>query len=131
MPPRLAGKVAIVTGSGSGIGQSIAERLAQEGADCVVDYRGGSDSPDQTIAKIQAAGGKAIPVQADVSSLTDTQNLVDQAYAQLGRCDILVNNAGIEKAQTSGTSPRRTTTPSSTSTSRAPSSSPRPSSSAC
>jgi glucose 1-dehydrogenase len=96
VPPHLAGKVAIITGSGSGIGQSIAERLAQEGADCVVDYRGGSDSPDQTIAKIHAAGGKAIPVQADVTSLSDTQNLVDQAYSQLGRCDILVNNAGIE-----------------------------------
>ena len=96
MPGRLAGKVAIVTGSGSGIGQAIAERFASEGADCVIDYRDAHDGPEQTIAAIQAAGGKAVAVQADVTSLTDTKNLVDQAYAQLGRCDILVNNAGIE-----------------------------------
>jgi glucose 1-dehydrogenase len=96
MPDRLEGKVAIVTGSGSGIGQAIAERLAQEGADCVIDYRDAHDGPDQTIAAIQKAGGKAVAIQADVTSLADTQNLVDQAYAQLGRCDILVNNAGIE-----------------------------------
>jgi len=87
MPGRLEGKVAIITGSGSGIGQSIAERFAAEGADCIIDYRDAHDGPEQTIAAIQA----------DVTSLTDTQNLVDQAYAQLGRCDILVNNAGIEK----------------------------------
>jgi glucose 1-dehydrogenase len=97
MPGRLEGKVAIITGSGSGIGQSIAERFAAEGADCIIDYRDAHDGPEQTIAVIQAAGGKAIAIQADVTSLTDTQNLVDQAYAQLGRCDILVNNAGIEK----------------------------------
>ena len=97
MPGRLEGKVAIITGSGSGIGQAIAERFASEGADCVIDYRGGNDGPDQTIAAIQAAGGKAIAVQADVTKLADTQNLIDQAYKQLGRCDILVNNAGIEK----------------------------------
>jgi glucose 1-dehydrogenase len=97
MSNRLAGKVAIVTGSGSGIGQAIAERLAQEGADCVIDYRDHLDQAQVTEQKIQAAGGKAILVHADVSNLADTQNLVDQAYAQLGRCDILVNNAGIEK----------------------------------
>jgi glucose 1-dehydrogenase len=96
MPNRLEGKVAIVTGSGSGIGQAIAERLAQEGADCVIDYRDHIEEAQVTEQKITAAGGKAIMIQADVSSLADTQNLVDQAYAQLGRCDILVNNAGIE-----------------------------------
>ena len=97
MPGRLADKVAIVTGSGSGIGQSIAIRLAQEGAAVVVDYRGAHDDPAQTLAQIQAVSGNAIAVQADVTSLADTQRLVDEAYAQLGRCDILVNNAGIEK----------------------------------
>jgi glucose 1-dehydrogenase len=96
MPARLEGKVAIITGSGSGIGQSIAERFASEGADCVIDYRDAHDGPQQTIDAIQKAGGKAVAIQADVTSLADTQNLVDQAYAQLGRCDILVNNAGIE-----------------------------------
>jgi glucose 1-dehydrogenase len=97
MPGRLEGKVAIVTGSGSGIGQSIAERLAQEGADCVVDYRDHIEQAKQTQDKIAAAGGKSILVQADVTSLSDTERLVAEAYTQLGRCDILVNNAGIEK----------------------------------
>jgi glucose 1-dehydrogenase len=98
MSGRLAGKVAIVTGSGSGIGQAIAIRLAGEGASIVVDYRNHIEQAQDTNAKAEAeaAGGKAILVQADVSILTDTQNLVDQAYQQLGRCDILVNNAGIE-----------------------------------
>ena len=98
MSNRLAGKVAIVTGSGSGIGQAIAERLAQEGANCVIDYRNHLEQAQITEQKIAAAGGKSIMVQADVTNLADTQNLVDQAYKQLGRCDILVNNAGIEKS---------------------------------
>jgi glucose 1-dehydrogenase len=97
MSGRLSGKVAIVTGSGSGIGQAIAIRFATEGASVVVDYRNHIDQANETKSKAEAAGGKAILVQADVSILADTQNLVDQAYKQLGRCDILVNNAGIEK----------------------------------
>ena len=96
MSGRLAGKVAIVTGSSSGIGQSIAIRFASEGASVVVDYRNHIDQAQDTKTKAEAVGGKAILVQADVSVLADTQNLVDQAYKQLGRCDILVNNAGIE-----------------------------------
>jgi len=98
MSDRLAGKVAIVTGSGSGIGQSIAIRLANEGASVVVNYCGSPDGANITQSQIETAGGKAITVQADVSRLADTQNLVDQTYQQLGRCDILVNNAGIEKS---------------------------------
>jgi glucose 1-dehydrogenase len=97
MSGRLAGKVAIVTGSSSGIGQSIAIRFASEGASVVVDYRNHIDQAQDTKTKAEAVGGKAILVQADVSVLADTQNLVDQTYKQLGRCDILVNNAGIEK----------------------------------
>jgi glucose 1-dehydrogenase len=97
MAGRLAGKVAVVTGSGSGIGQAVAERLAQDGADAVIDYRDHIDAANQTRDKIEAAGGKCIMVKADVSKLADCQNLIDQAYQQLGRCDILVNNAGIEK----------------------------------
>jgi glucose 1-dehydrogenase len=96
MSGRLAGKVAIVTGSGSGIGQAIAIRLAHEGASVVVNYRNHIEQAQDTKSQAEAAGGKAILVQADVSILTDTQNLVDQAWQQLGRCDILVNNAGIE-----------------------------------
>lgn len=94
---RLAGKVAIVTGSSSGIGQSIAVRLAQDGANIVVDYRSNPEGAADTRKQIEAAGAKAITVQADVSKTADCQNLVDQAWQQLGGCEILVNNAGIEK----------------------------------
>jgi glucose 1-dehydrogenase len=96
MPGRLAGKVAIVTGSGSGIGQSIAIRFASEGASVVVDYRNHIEQAQDTKAKAEAAGGKTILVEADVSILDYTQNLVDQTWQQLGRCDILVNNSCIE-----------------------------------
>jgi glucose 1-dehydrogenase len=98
MSGRLAGKVAIVTGSGSGIGQAIAIRYASEGATVVVDYRNHPEQADETKAQAEAAGGKAITIQADVAILADTQRLIDETYRQLGRCDILVNNAGIEKS---------------------------------
>lgn len=97
MSGRLAGKVAIVTGSGSGIGQAIAERLAQEGANLVVDFRDHVGQAEETVAKIEAAGGKSIMVKADVADPADRANLVNQAWLQLGSCDILVNNAGIER----------------------------------
>ena len=97
MAGRLAGKVAIVTGSSSGIGQAIAVRYAQDGANIVVDYRSHPDGANETKAAVEKAGQKAVVVQADVSKLADTANLVEQAYAQLGGCHILVNNAGVEK----------------------------------
>ena len=95
--PKLQGKVAVVTGSSSGIGQSIAIRLASEGASVVVDYRSNPQGAAETVKQIEAAGSKAIIVQADVSKIADAQKLIDQAWQQLSRCDILVNNAGIEK----------------------------------
>lgn len=93
----LAGKVAVVTGSSSGIGQAIALRLASEGAAVVVNYSGHSEGAEATLKSITDAGGKGVIVQADVSKLADVQNLVEQAWTQLGGCDILVNNAGVEK----------------------------------
>jgi glucose 1-dehydrogenase len=97
VPNRHAGKVAVITGSSSGIGQAIAIRLAAEGASVVIDYVGRPQGADDTRAFIEKQGGKAIVVQGDVSKLEDTTNLIEQAYTQLGRCDILVNNAGVEK----------------------------------
>jgi len=98
MSQPLEGKVAIVTGAGSGIGRAIAVRLAQQGATVVIDYRGPGDlaGAQQTQQQIAAAGGKSLPLAADVTSLAETQRLIDQTWSQLGRCDILVNNAGIE-----------------------------------
>ncbi len=97
MSGRLEGKVAIVTGSSSGIGQAIAMRFAQEGADIVIDYRSHSEGANDTKTAVEKAGRRAVVVQADVSKVADTANLVEQAYAQLGGCHVLVNNAGIEK----------------------------------
>lgn len=96
---RFDGKVAVVTGSSSGIGQAIAVRLASEGAAVVIDYRGHEDGAKQTQSQIQTANAqaKSIIVQADVTKVGDTANLMEQAWSQLGGCDILVNNAGIEK----------------------------------
>ena len=96
MSGRLSGKVAIITGSSSGIGQAIAIRFAGEGASVVVNYLTHPDNAAETKAKAEAAGGKAIIVQGDVSKIADTQKLIDETYKQLGRADILVNNAGIE-----------------------------------
>lgn len=98
MAGRLDGRVAVITGSGSGIGQAIAERLASEGADCVIDYVDHVEEADQTLDKIKAAGGKAVLVQADVSVVADCNRLIEAAWSELGSCDILVNNAGIEKS---------------------------------
>jgi glucose 1-dehydrogenase len=99
MPQRFEGKVAVVTGSSSGIGQAIAVRLASEGAAVVIDYRGSEEGAKETQAQIQAANAqaKSIILQADVTRIADTNNLIEQAWSQLGGCDILVNNAGIEK----------------------------------
>jgi glucose 1-dehydrogenase len=95
---RLAGKVAVVTGSSSGIGQAIAVRFAQEGASVVVDYHSHIEQGQATQQQIAAAGGKSILIKADVSVLADGQNLIEQAWQSFGSCDILVNNAGIEKS---------------------------------
>ena len=95
--PSLQGRTAIVTGSSSGIGQGIAIRLAAEGANVVIDYRGHSEGAEETLKQVTAAGAKGIVVQADVSKVDAVRNLVDQSWKAFGSADILVNNAGMEK----------------------------------
>ena len=98
MAGRFSGKVAVVTGSSSGIGQAIAVRLASEGASVVVDYVGHPDGAEDTQKQIAAAGGrKSVIVQADISKVADCETLIQAAWDQLDGCDILVNNAGVEK----------------------------------
>lgn len=99
MAGRFEGKVAVVTGSSSGIGQAIAVRLAQEGATIVIDYRSHTEGADDTQKQIAATNNsaKSIIVQSDMSKVADCQQLIEAAYQQLGACDILVNNAGVEK----------------------------------
>jgi glucose 1-dehydrogenase len=94
---RLAGKVAIVTGSGTGIGEAIARCFAREGAAVVIDYAHRDTEARETQQAIEQAGGNAIIVQGDVSKSADVARLVEQTVGQLGRLDILVNNAGIEE----------------------------------
>jgi 3-oxoacyl-[acyl-carrier protein] reductase len=90
----LSGKVAIVTGSSSGIGRAIAERLAEDGAIVVVNYGASAEKARQVVTGIQAHGGKAVAVQSDMSQVADARCLVIETVEQFGRLDILVNNAG-------------------------------------
>jgi glucose 1-dehydrogenase len=94
---RLQGKVAVVTGAGTGIGQAIAIAFAKEGASVVADYVGNESSIADTLQQIGAFGGKAIGLAADVSNPDQVGGLLQQTLAAFGRLDILVNNAGIEK----------------------------------
>ncbi len=95
---RLAGKVAIVTGAGQGIGKGIALRLAREGAQVVIaEYNAeaaGTAAAEITAAAIEQ-GGAAFPYQVDISDTSATQRMVDDVAAQFGHIDILVNNAGV------------------------------------
>lgn len=90
----LSGKVAIVTGASNGIGRAIAERVAEEGAIVVVNYSKSSEKAQQVVVGIQAKGGKALAVQADMSRVADARRLVIETVKQFNRLDILVNNAG-------------------------------------
>lgn len=91
---RLAGKSAIVTGAGRGIGKATALRFAWEGADVLVPDLDPATS-EQTAGEIQALGRKGIPMQMDVTRMAHIQRMVDVALREFGKIDILVNNAGI------------------------------------
>jgi NAD(P)-dependent dehydrogenase (short-subunit alcohol dehydrogenase family) len=91
---RLQGKVAVVTGAGSGIGQSVSFRFAEEGADVVcADII--KASAQETAAAVQHRGGKAAVVAVDVSKKDQVEAMVARALAEFGRLDIMVANAGI------------------------------------
>ncbi len=94
---KLENKVILVTGSSQGIGAGIAVRLAQEGADIVVNYHSHPEEADDVKGKITALGRRAVSVGADLSTVDGTAKLIADGVAGLGRIDILVNNAGVEK----------------------------------
>jgi glucose 1-dehydrogenase len=94
---KLAGKVALVTGSSKGIGQAIAIRLAAEGADIIINYRSDPDGAAATQAKITGLGRTAYSIQADLSEIADINKLVSESIDRLGKIDILVNNSGLEQ----------------------------------
>jgi glucose 1-dehydrogenase len=104
---KLAGKVALVTGSSQGIGQAIAVRLAQEGADIIINYRSNPEGAEETLAKVQGVGGKCYmaecpnsmgyTLKADLGNIEQVRELVSEGIKHFGKLDILVNNAGVEK----------------------------------
>lgn len=92
----LKGKTAIVTGSGRGIGEGIALVLAREGANVVINDRAITKDAEGVVRKIEAMGGRAIAVAADVSKKAEVSAMAAETVNQFGAIDILVNNAGIE-----------------------------------
>ena len=94
---KLEGKTVLITGGSQGIGQGIAFRLAEEGANIVVDYVGSSQSADATVAQIQKRGRRGLAVEADISSVDHIHSMMKQAADSFGGVDVLVNNAGVEK----------------------------------
>lgn len=90
----LLGKIALVTGSGQGIGRTTAQYLARAGADIVINYRSNSDAANEARASIEELGRRCLVVQADVSQEEEVTQLFTQANQELGPVTILVNNAG-------------------------------------
>jgi NAD(P)-dependent dehydrogenase (short-subunit alcohol dehydrogenase family) len=97
MDRRFEDRVAIVTGSSSGIGKATALRLAGEGASVCVSADRNVEGGQATAGEIRDAGGRAIFVQADVSAAEDCRRIVDETLQAFGRVDVLVNNAGITR----------------------------------
>jgi NAD(P)-dependent dehydrogenase (short-subunit alcohol dehydrogenase family) len=86
---------ALVTGASRGIGRGVALALAGAGHDVVVNYARNADAALQVATEVEALGGRALPVRADISVAADRRRLVDEAIEGFGRIDLLVNNAGI------------------------------------
>ncbi len=93
----LKNEVAVVTGSSRGIGSATAIKLAEEGADLVINYNSDRESAEETAAKVRELGQKAIIVQGNVANSDDAKNLIKSTIDEYGKIDILVNNAGITK----------------------------------
>jgi 3-oxoacyl-[acyl-carrier protein] reductase len=95
---RLEGKKAIVTGGSSGIGKAICIKFAEEGADVIVNYiKGYEKDAQEVVGKIKEIGRKSKAIQADVGSMSEVENLVEESLKEFGHIDILVNNAGISR----------------------------------
>jgi 3-oxoacyl-[acyl-carrier protein] reductase len=93
----LTGKVALVTGSSRGIGRACVLKLAEAGARVVINYFSQLEAAREVQAQIEAAGGEALIIQADISQSDQVQAMFEQIMAHWGRLDILVNNAGITR----------------------------------
>jgi glucose 1-dehydrogenase len=94
---RLKNQVALITGGYSGIGKGIANAMADEGADVIINYIGDQSPARELAEQIRRKGVRSIAIEADVSSEDQVKDMFDQAVEQMGSVDILVNNAGIQK----------------------------------
>ncbi len=94
---KLQGKVAVVTGGGTGIGRAICLRFAQEGCGVAVNYSKSERQAEEVVAKLRDTGVPAVAIQADVSKDAEVTALMKEAAEKLGRIDILVNNAGFSR----------------------------------
>ena len=97
MNGRLNGIRVLVTGSSKGIGRGIALRLAQEGADVVINYNSDPGGADEAVAEIRALGRTSVALKGNVGSVDGVRTLVAESAKALGGLDVLVNNAGIER----------------------------------
>ena len=96
---KLEGKVAIVTGSGRGIGKEIAIELARQGADVVVNYMHSSKGAQETVREIEQLGRRALSIQADVSDNEQIKGIVARTISHFQKIDILVNNAAVDPTE--------------------------------
>lgn len=92
---KLEGKVALITGSDSGIGQATAEEFAKEGANVVITYYTDPEGANETLKLIEAQGQKGLVVQVDVSEEKEVEQMFDKAIQEFGKVDILMNNAAV------------------------------------
>jgi glucose 1-dehydrogenase/3-oxoacyl-[acyl-carrier protein] reductase len=91
----LTGKVALVTGTGRGIGKGLARALGEAGAAVAAHYHHSAEGAEEIAAAVRAAGGRAMVVQADVAHAAEVTTMIDAVVAEMGRLDILVNNSGV------------------------------------
>ncbi len=88
-------KVAIITGSGRGIGRGTAVELAKAGWTIVINGSRNPEQPQETLTAVRAAGSDGMVIMADISNVADRQRIVEETLQAYGRIDLLVNNAGI------------------------------------
>lgn len=98
--PRLDGKVALITGSDSGIGQASAIAFAKEGAAIAITYLHDAEGANETKTQVEAAGGKALVIQLDISDEDQVNAAFDSVIETFGTIDILMNNAGVDASGT-------------------------------
>jgi 3-oxoacyl-[acyl-carrier protein] reductase len=99
MSGRLEGRVAVVTGAGTGLGATIAEALAAEGADVAVHYRSSAAGAERTAERVRASGRQAATVQGDIADWDDVRRMAEEVVRRFGCVDVLVNNVGDMAAQ--------------------------------